>query len=115
MARNALGKPDIRNVHAFIYALCEPMTGEIRYVGKAASPQSRLVGHTRYGSYDIKEWIGSLRQPPALRVLEVVPPGCDVDARERFHIEANDGPRLLNRRFVHRPTTFGPRSNRRSA
>ena len=63
----------------FIYALKEPDTGEIRYVGKARDPKKRLTGHLK-DSFRFTNhracWIRSVLskdQKPILEILDEVP------------------------------------------
>jgi len=62
------------NVH--IYALCEPATGDVRYVGKATNSTSRLKAHLNdRGDTRRARWIRALRAQnlvPHLLVLESV-------------------------------------------
>lgn len=66
---------------AYIYALVDPRTREIRYVGKAADPQRRLSGHMRDSvlrRYNDKRtcWLKSLKAlgiVPSIVILECVP------------------------------------------
>jgi hypothetical protein len=61
-----------------IYALCEPRTGEIRYIGKTSMPiQTRLHSHVRAarrasGRRYVSQWIQSLDAPPTIRLLLIV-------------------------------------------
>jgi hypothetical protein len=60
---------------ATIYALCEPATGEVRYIGKANDAQARLKSHIRDSNRrntPVYAWMRSLARAgrrPALRVL----------------------------------------------
>ena len=70
------GKPE----KTYIYALSDPNTGEIRYVGKSDTPKSRLKSHMQMPNHDCnlpkKEWLRSLvacNQLPMLSILEEVP------------------------------------------
>lgn len=60
----------------FIYALCEPDTGEVRYVGKAKDPKKRLSTHLAGKSQCHRtNWISSLRAKglkPSLEILDEV-------------------------------------------
>lgn len=61
----------------FIYALCEPETGEIRYIGKSNDPNARLSGHIRDEEINRRtNWIKHLRargKAPELSVLLEIP------------------------------------------
>jgi hypothetical protein len=57
----------------FIYALKEPDTGEIRYVGKAADPNRRFINHFFDGEVNHRtNWIKSLVNRGAVPVLEIL-------------------------------------------
>jgi hypothetical protein len=69
---------------AFIYALAEPNTGVVRYVGKAADPHVRVGQHLRDRSSLRKaRWLRSLDAPPQLLILEEIPAGADWQEAER--------------------------------
>ena len=63
---------------AVIYALCDPGTEEVRYIGNTASPTTRLrshlaearTGHPCHRCW----WLRSLGEPPTFRSLAVLPP-----------------------------------------
>lgn len=65
--------------YTYIYALCEPETGEIRYVGKANNLRRRMKQHlVNYDSEKTPKaaWLsklGATGRLPLLRVLEQVP------------------------------------------
>lgn len=89
----------------YIYALCEPDTSEIRYIGKTKNLQRRFRGHlsdsVRLKNYKLYSWIAGLREHgkrPLMIVIEEVSEE-DWRDRERFHIkESRDkfGDRILN-------------------
>ncbi len=59
----------------FIYALLDPRTGEIRYVGKANDPKKRLVDHLRqckFGESHRVHWLRQLLANGVGPLLEVV-------------------------------------------
>ncbi len=63
----------------FIYGLKDPLTKEIRYIGKSDSPSSRYQNHLSMSAADVnrhkKNWIKSLQQQmmrPELVILERV-------------------------------------------
>lgn len=89
---------DVRSVPVFIYGLADPVTGEIRYVGKSANPKGRVGSHgARSGARQVREWIASLRTKPALVILLRVEPGQDASVAERCLIGEHDRDgRLLN-------------------
>ena len=86
-----------------IYALCDPLTDEVRYVGKTVQGlRERLRQHkraARRGSLPVNRWMlkheGVKLAGPYIKLIELVAPGCDWSARERQWIGVF-GDRLLN-------------------
>lgn len=72
-----MGDNSSSNEITFIYALIDPRTKQIRYVGKSDNPHGRLVEHLREkGALDKNQWLYNLLregQQPELRILEEVP------------------------------------------
>lgn len=105
--RNNLNEPDVRSVTVYIYALCEPGTGEIRYVGRSANPPQRLAHHRgKDAARYVHDWIRELEASgatPIIRVLCIVRPGEDAAPHEKRFITALCGERLLNVRGTPRP------------
>ncbi len=100
-SRASLSAPDVREVPVFIYALCEPISLEVRYIGKSADPESRYSNHLCAGRKKIAAWIEQLAADglrPTMCTIDVVPPGHDASARERLAIGMHiaHGARLLN-------------------
>lgn len=89
-------RTDYSTLPIFIYALTDPNTCEIRYVGKAVRPKERLRGHINHVEPTHKSrWIQSLTREgkePGLRILESLPAGSSWQERERFWIA--EGKRL---------------------
>lgn len=91
---------------AYIYALTDPFTSEIRYVGKSIAPRKRLRGHiiaARNHAYDhhTSRWIRKLLEAgaePIMKILEAVPPEDDWRESERAWVKAfeESGARLTN-------------------
>lgn len=90
----------------FIYALCEPETGEVRYIGKTRTPKRREREHNKtsvYSSSDLKNaWVNELHSIGTSPVFSIVEQ-CTKDnwqEREvhfiRYYREL--GHRLLNQR-----------------
>lgn len=76
----------------YIYVLCDPRTGEIRYVGKTINIQERFKGHCgcKVGTYK-SNWIVGLKMlglKPMVEVLETIKNSDDTDWQhvERFWI-----------------------------
>jgi hypothetical protein len=99
-----MGDNTSSNETTFIYALVDPRTKQIRYVGKADNPYERLVDHLREkGALDKNKWIYDLLaegQQPELRILEEVSmhPPYMWQERERwwiFHLR-RQGTQLTN-------------------
>lgn len=64
----------------FIYALCEPDTGAVRYVGKANNPRHRLWEHYKERRHTHKKcWIASLKRRGLRPRLELL---LEVDRSE---------------------------------
>lgn len=79
--------PDARM--ATIYALCDPKTGVVRYVGKTfRTPEQRLyfhVWHAKRGAPGHKNaWIRSVGLAPSIVVLNVVPIESAASAEMEF-------------------------------
>lgn len=77
----------------FIYALCDPTTGEVRYIGKADNPKRRMICHSWDARRGLKthkaRWISSLRaseRVPAVEILQEVSSSGWQDA-ERYWIK----------------------------
>ncbi len=66
-------KPKDLNKKTFIYSLEYP-AGNVRYVGKSDTPQTRLKNHIKEAHYRKKnhrdKWINSLPEPPILNIIE---------------------------------------------
>lgn len=77
----------------YIYALADPRTENVRYVGKARNPQVRLSNHLARAngtqSRHVSRWLKSLKDlglRPILIILEEIPDDQDWQARERYWI-----------------------------
>lgn len=84
---------------AEIYALSDPESGEIRYIGKAQDSQKRLKGHlleTRRKS-PLYDWIASLRAKGSTPDIQVLMVSWDWRASEKQMIaQYRETHRLLN-------------------
>ena len=62
---------------AYIYALLEPITLEVRYIGKTINPNNRLRGHineTKYYDHYRSRWIKKLlseNKEPIFKILKI--------------------------------------------
>jgi GIY-YIG catalytic domain len=89
---------------ALIYALTDPESDEVRYIGRTRHLMRRYARHLlkRRGAPDKVRWLQELEQKrrlPGVVVLEEVAPE-DVEARERWWIAhyRQRGAQLLNRK-----------------
>jgi DNA-binding XRE family transcriptional regulator/predicted GIY-YIG superfamily endonuclease len=83
----------------YVYALCEPDTGAIRYVGKSSNPSVRLAGHrSKAGAKAIRGWIATLATEPGLRILSSHDDETAslIAEREQIKLLRASGVRLLN-------------------
>lgn len=95
-------RADESNRETTIYALCDPDTGAIRYIGKSVDVARRYKSHLSARDYQhtpIRRWVAKVKRAgkvPTLRVLEVC--GEDWVERERHWIAASRaaGADLLN-------------------
>lgn len=91
----------------YIYALCEPDTNEIRYIGQTVNLQARLHDHKYQkngGNEGKREWLrelGNRGLKPVVRVLAEVS-AADAETAEGDAIAQaiTDGAKLLNRAEV---------------
>lgn len=100
----------------YVYALCEPDTGVIRYVGRAVNAQTRYRAHLNDLSKSPKaRWIQTLQahgKRPLLRILETCTGGSVVDAEKRWIAEMKrNGAPLLNSRYYAVPTVSSNQSS----
>ena len=76
----------------FIYSLSDPITGEIRYIGKANNPKKRILDHVRENKTSNKShkisWIKSLIAKDLLPIVEIVDevPKLDWEFWEQYWI-----------------------------
>ena len=102
----------------YIYALSDPDTQEVHYIGQTYTLRSRLANHAHgagSGNYLQVSWQISLKERkllPVMTVLETIPGGCRPpwlpNIRERYWIEkyAAAGAMLAN--IMHNPTFANP-------
>jgi len=71
----------------YVYALLEPGSERIRYVGKSLNPARRIVGHmARAASPGLREWLKSVGQPD-VKILETLPSETDALIAEQAWIK----------------------------
>ena len=93
---------NIKNKVTYIYALGDPDTGEIRYVGASTNPERRIVTHYACGSLEKKRYFDNLKKAEKRPVLHIVEK-CHTSIRwerEGYWIQhyIKNGNRLLNDR-----------------
>lgn len=92
---------DMPSTGPAIYALCDPETGEPRYIGKANNPEKRMASHERDAArrdYPVYRWMLKLRKRGLSPDMVVIWRGEDWKTAERKMIEVSRarGWRLLN-------------------
>jgi DNA-binding Xre family transcriptional regulator len=85
-------------VNWYVYALCEPDSAEIRYVGLSRNPVKRLGMHyDKPTSEKMSLWLKGLASPPVIKVLSCWADEEPARAEEKRQICArNTNGRLLN-------------------
>lgn len=57
----------------YVYHICDPISGEVRYVGKSADPEKRLYQHyMSCQNQPLTDWLNSLRNAGTPAVLRIV-------------------------------------------
>lgn len=85
-----------------IYALCDPISGEIRYIGKANDPAKRFASHlhdSKRRKTPVYDWINKLNMQNAVPTMQVLASSVgDWRELEPLLIKQylDDGARLLN-------------------
>lgn len=77
-----------------IYALVDPRTNAVRYIGKADDPEARLLQHVQPAQLDRyrsrkNSWLKGLLAiglAPELHIIDAAVPVEQIDEAERFHI-----------------------------
>ncbi len=84
---------------AEIYALCDPETGEVRYIGKSSDSHHRFKSHMRETrrDYPLYRWINKLRKSGLCPKLKILFETDDWEISEKLTIEKyRQSGRLLN-------------------
>lgn len=73
----------------YVYALTQPDTGEVAYIGRTNHPRSRWITHCRTKDHwrAVGRWLISLREQglrPGISILEAVPDSAWQDAERRW-------------------------------
>lgn len=56
-----------------IYALCDPDTGDVRYIGKSNNPKRRYSQHLSFNrGYPVSEWIQNLKKKSKKPVMKIL-------------------------------------------
>ena len=82
-----------------IYALCDPDTQRIRYIGKAKNAAKRLKSHLaekRRTHYPVYRWIAKLRSEGRMPVLRILETCNESDWKQREIALIASHPNLLN-------------------
>lgn len=111
-----------KEMEFFVYALIDPRSDEIRYIGATGTPEIRLRAHVSDALLGIKnvkrEWIKSLIQDgkkPLVKVLFSSTVWSEVLTRERELIfELAHTGRLTNKRITRKPSKSNASSRRPS-
>lgn len=73
---------------AYIYALVDPRTDRVKYVGKTNCPRQRLYGHTNSkGKTPVTVWCRALKRLGLSPTMEIIEACDDWQDAERFWIE----------------------------
>lgn len=82
--------PEPKEGVVFIYALCDPDTNDIRYIGKSINPKSRFYGHVQERQNTHKgNWIESLIRKEKVPVMKILEEATfdNWEDRERYYIK----------------------------
>jgi len=107
----------------YIYALCEPDTAEIKYIGKSINPKERYFNHISKNTGGNKntllcDWILNLRiinKLPSMIILQKIPeelPPIYIERIEQLHIKSalDSGALLLNKFYSKRLMSWEKKS-----
>lgn len=70
----------------YIYALVDPRSHEVRYVGLTVDPRARLINHYYEWIEDKSAWLEELELlglKPQLRIIDIIPCSDEYDVDER--------------------------------
>ncbi len=78
----------------YIYALVDPRTDAVRYIGASQKPRKRVMAAKHTKGKHKRAWVAELEalgQKPVLRIIEAVSSGDDWEERERHWITQYGG------------------------
>ena len=96
------GKTKSKGGRPSIYALCDPWTGELRYIGKASSPSARLATHirdSRRSNRPVCAWVAKCLSEGKVPEMIVLAENCEDWQRKEKHLISRArelGHRILN-------------------
>lgn len=88
------------HVEQKIYGLCDPSSGEIRYIGESQNPKARLSGHLaapHHGNVALAEWFNQLKLRGAQPDLVILDRDSEWTERAWISFLRCIGADLLNR------------------
>jgi hypothetical protein len=100
-----------KNEKHYVYALCDPDTNEVRYVGVSIYPEVRLIQHMTIDPLDENRkkkaqtsrekdaWIGKLKESgkkPALIILDTCIGWKDARKKKRYYFDKYNNGNLVN-------------------
>ena len=114
--RNLLSRAELRGIvnpefylwrrvsKSYIYALVDPTSKEVRYVGQSVNPERRYRGHLKWDSGKLGRWIKQLKisgLKPALTILGKFPESEITKQEARFMKQYKN---LFNINAAHKPS-----------
>lgn len=90
MPKHAGGRPS-KYSEAYIYALKDPDTGDVRYIGKSIRPSRRYLEHLSLAPVENTpkaKWVAGLVAAGKRPVMEIIARSADWEVDEQKYIEA---------------------------